>query len=264
MTENIQRICHSVLTFLAFTVSYLILLPLFLVTIHNEKWQRLSLKLNQIWARWFFFGSLLPWRVIVEGELDPDQNYIICPNHFSLIDIPSLGLSPLTFKFVGKSSLGKIPLFGYMYNKLHITVDRTSLRDRYRAYEKAKEALQKKFNLVMYPEGGMRSTNPPNLANFKDGPFRLAIEEGIPIIPVTIPFNWMILPNDGKLLMRRHEMRIIFHSPVFTRDLNKNDIPLLKEKVYGVINTELKRHILSYENRSRHTSQDSAFGEAGI
>ena len=262
--ETVTRRLHSILAFTAFFGTYLVLFPAFALLIQREEWHHLAIKLNRFWARSFFTLSLIPYETLQEEHIDPQRNYILCPNHFSFIDIPSMGLSPVDFKFVGKSSLMKVPLFGYMFGKLHITVDRRNFRDRYSAYNKAKQALDNGFNLVMYPEGGMKTTNPPIMVPFKEGPFRVAIEKKIPIVPVTIPYNWIILPDDDQFLVRKHEMKVIFHKPIETAHLTKEDVGMLKDKVYQTIDTELKRHLISYENRSRHASQNSPLGKVGI
>lgn len=228
---------------------FLLMMPLFIVLIQKEKWHFLALKLNKLWAKAFFASIFIPYEIELRGELREDQRYIICANHFSYLDIPTLGLSPINFKFMGKDSLSNVPLFGYMFKKLHITVNRSDFRHRYKAYEKAKEALDKGFNLAIYPEGGMRTKNPPTMAAFREGPFRIAIERQIPIVPVTIPYNWIILPDDDKFLLRWHKAKMIFHEPVETKGLNKEDVDKLKERVYTIIDTELKSHFVGEMNK---------------
>ena len=93
---------------------------------------------------------------------------------------------------------------------------------------------------MIFPEGGIVSKNMPQMARFKDGAFRLAIEKQIPIVPITIPYNWIWLPDDGKLLLHRHENLIIFHDPIKTKDFTIENIGLLKTKVFEVISNELK------------------------
>jgi len=114
------------------------------------------------------------------------------------------------------------------------------LKSKYNALGKCAEELDQGNNLVIFPEGGITSKNPPEMARFKDGAFRLAIEKQIPIVPVTIPYNWIILPDDGKLLLHRHKNMIIFHEPIETKGLTSEDLAQLKSRVYEVIDKELK------------------------
>jgi len=172
-------------------------------------------------------------------NLDFSKQYIFCSNHFSYLDIPAIGVNKTRPIFVGKSSLGKIPFFGYMYRNIHITLDRQKLKSRYNALEKCAKELDQGRNLVIFPEGGIMSKNPPEMARFKEGAFRLAIEKNIPIVPITIPYNWILLPDDGKLLLQRHKNMIIFHEAVNTEQYGIEDMEKLKAKVYETIAKEL-------------------------
>lgn len=142
---------------------------------------------------------------------------------------------------MGKHSLGKIPLFGYMYRNIHITLDRNRLKSMYNALERGGRELDAGHNLAIFPEGGIMSKNPPQMAKFRDGAFRLAIEKQVPIVPVTIPYNWILLPDDGKLLLNRCKNMIIFHDPVETKGMTMDDLDSLKQHVYDIIDKELKK-----------------------
>jgi 1-acyl-sn-glycerol-3-phosphate acyltransferase len=80
------------------------------------------------------------------------------------------------------------------------------------------------------------------MGEFKDGAFRAAIEKQIPIVPVTIPYNWIILPAD-QFLLRWHPLKVIFHEPIETTGLTLQDVDALKEKVFRIIDEELKRNL---------------------
>jgi 1-acyl-sn-glycerol-3-phosphate acyltransferase len=143
--------------------------------------------------------------------------------------------------------MNKIPLFGFMYSRLHITVDRSKLKSKYSTLLRSMQAIDEGKSLIIYPEGGVVTKNPPKMASFKDGPFRLAIEKQIPIVPVTIPYNWIILPDD-KLLLHWRKMKLIFHEPVSTEGMTIKELDYLKEKVYRIIQKELDNHF-THENR---------------
>jgi 1-acyl-sn-glycerol-3-phosphate acyltransferase len=151
-----------------------------------------------------------------------------------------MGLNPVNSLFVGKNDMEKIPLFGFMYRRLHITVNRSKLKSRVETMVKTIQALDEGKSLVIYPEGGIISTTPPEMASFKDGAFRAAIEKQIPIVPVTIPHNWIILP-DGEFLVHWGVIIVIFHEPIETTGLTLNDIGRIKELVRDTIATELEK-----------------------
>ena len=145
----------------------------------------------------------------------------------------------MPFKFVGKSSLARIPIFGYMYRTLHITVNRSSYRSRAKSLVKAREAVGNGFNLGFFPEGGIRLDSFPNMVDFKDGAFKLAIENNLPILPVTLPDNYWIIQDDDLLNVRRRTCRIIYHAPIWPAGNTDEDVKKLRQEVFRVIQTEL-------------------------
>ncbi|MDQ3393023.1 MAG: 1-acyl-sn-glycerol-3-phosphate acyltransferase [Bacteroidota bacterium] len=237
---------YSTYSLLVFAGIFILFLPLFLIFIQNKKWHYYAYKLNYYWAKGYYFFSFLPVEKVYKVKLNKNQQYIFCPNHTSFLDIPLTGLTPNFFVFVGKSSISKVPLFGYMYKKLHITVDRGNMKSKYDTLKSSIAAIEEGKSLVIFPEGGIYTENPPHMTRFKDGPFRVAIEKQIPIVPVTIPYNWKISPDDGKLMVFWHKSKIIYHEPIQTQGLTLKDVDLLKNKVYEVIKEELEAHIFTY------------------
>ena len=239
---KLLRVIHTGYGVIIFILLFLILLPFLLIPILFPKQFQMVGIINRWWARLMFLFIFIPFQIENRAKLDRKKQYIFCPNHFSYLDIPSLGLAPHNTIFVGKSEMSKVPLFGFMYRKLHITVDRTKLKSRYASLEKSMQAIDEGKSLVIYPEGGIITEKEPVLSKFKDGPFRIAIEKQIPIVPVTIPFNWIILPPD-EFLLRWHPLKVIFHEPIETSQLTIKDLDALKEKVYHIIDSELKKNL---------------------
>ncbi len=218
-----------------------VLSPLFWVASLRSQWHRHGLWLNGFWSRAFFGLMGVPARVRGLGHLDRQQTYVYTPNHFSLLDIALVGYIPQPFVFISKLSLTRLPLFGWVIRTFHIPVDRDSTRSSYQALQQSLRKIEEGKSMVMYPEGGIRTPAPPQLASFKSGPFRVAIEKQVPVVPVTIPYNWFILPNDKKLLMRPRRPLLIFHEPIPTVGLTEADIPQLRDQVLGIIERELAR-----------------------
>ena len=237
------RTIHTIYGFFIFILLFLVLLPLLFVPIAFPSQFRLTGVINRWWAHLMFALVFLPTKVESRRRLDPRRTYIFCPNHFSYLDIPAMGLNPVNTIFVGKNDMEKLPLFGFMYRKLHITVDRRSLRSRSNSMLAAMAALEQGKSLVIYPEGGIISAQPPAMAPFKDGAFRAAIEKQIAVVPVTIPFNWIILPDESPIRLKRGLVKVIFHEPIETTGLLLSDTPQLKQQVYAVIEEELKKQL---------------------
>lgn len=237
---KILQALHTAYGFFVFVILFFIFFPLLLIPIVFKKQHHLVGTFNRWWAMALLTLIGMPWHREVLGKLDRNKQYIFCPNHFSYLDIVAMGLNPMDAIFVGKNEMEKIPLFGFMYRKLHITVDRSKLTSKYSSYTRSLEALEQGKSLVIFPEGGIVSTDPPHMSRFKDGAFRLAIEKQIAIVPVTLPDNWIILP-DNSMLLRARRIRLIFHEPIEPAGYTVKDIDMLKMRVFNVVDQELKK-----------------------
>lgn len=240
--RNFVKRLHSIQVLLALALPFILMFPLFFIFLQRKSWYDHAYVIHHWWSKIFFFLSGLSYQIEYRAELDPNRAYIFCPNHFSYLDIPAMVRNRFLFVFMGKNSMEKIPLFGFMYKRMHITLDRQNLKSAYRALTQAGEVISEGKSLTIFPEGGIITPEAPNLVRFKDGAFRLAIEKKVPIVPVTLPYNWIILPDDGKLLVNRGDkiVKMIFHEPIQTNSMTIKDIDLLREKTYSIIDKELK------------------------
>ena len=245
---KLARVLHTAYGLLVFLTLFLIFFfPLLVPILFPKKFKWVGI-INRYWARLTFIFCFLPYTVECRASFDRKQQYIFCSNHFSYLDIPTMGLNPVNAVFVGKNDMENIPLFGFMYRKLHITVDRARLKSKYDTFVKSRQAIEDGKSLVFYPEGGIFTQHPPQMVRFKDGAFRLAIEKQRPIVPVTIPNNWIVLPSD-EFLVRLGKVKVIFHSPIKTSGMDLADTELLKQQVFKTIEDELS----SYANRQSPT-----------
>lgn len=232
---------HTYYGVIIFTLLFIILFPFLLIPILFPSQYRLTGIINRWWAKLLFIFIFVPFEIEERTRLDRKRNYIFCPNHFSYLDIPTMGLNPVNTIFVGKSSMEKVPLFGFMYRRLHITVDRGSIRSRGNTMIASMKAIDDGKSLVIYPEGGMVTQSAPQMESFKDGAFRAAIEKQIAIVPVTIPNNWKVLPDLLPMRLHWKKVKVIFHEPIETTGLTLNDVNQLKAKTFQVIDAELKQ-----------------------
>lgn len=239
---KILRAIYTGYGVVVFAVLFFLSLPFFLIPMIFKSAHPLIGIINRWWARLLFTFIAIPFKTEYRVRLDRRKKYIFCSNHFSYLDIPTMGLVRQNTVFVGKTSIEKIPLFGYMYGKLHITVDRSKLKSRYESLKRSMAAIDEGKSLVIYPEGGIITKGKPVMGKFKDGAIRLAIEKQIPIVPVTIPYNWIILPPE-EFLLRWHPLKVIFHEPIQTEGLTLDQTEAVKMKLFNVINEELKRHL---------------------
>lgn len=230
-----------------FFILFVLFFFLLLIPVCFPKKFRLVGTFNRWWAKMMFILIGIPFKVVYKERLNPKRQYIFCPNHCSYLDIPTVALNRHNTVFVGKNDMENIPFFGFMYKKLHITVDRAKLKSRYITLVKSLKAIDQGKSLVIFPEGGIVTRYPPAMGEFKDGAFRAAIEKQIAIVPVTIPYNWIILPPD-QFLLHWKPLKVVFHEPIDPSIYTLKELHLLKARVKSIIEDELYSHLSKHEN----------------
>lgn len=195
-----------------------------------------------------------------EEPIDWSKNYIICANHTSNLDISTIILLvKRNFVFLGKHELLENMVTRLYFQTIDIPINRESKISSYRAFKRAEEYLVQGTNVIIFPEGMIAEKYPPVLNPFKMGPFRLAIEQKISILPVTIADNWKIMWDDGaKLGSRPGSSQIYIHSPIETAGLNITDAEQLRDQVFELINTKLNGSIKTEINPAYMPGSPSA------
>lgn len=187
------------------------------------------------------------YKIERRGKIDENQAYVFCPNHTSYLDIMLIYIAiPVYFHTMGKAELRKVPLFRLFFDRMNIPVNRKSLKDSHRAFLRAGSDIDKKISITLFPEGTIHHFGPV-MGRFKNGPFRLAIEKQVPIVPITFINNWLLLPDDfHNRIGRPGRARIILHPPISTTGMTQANINELKLKVYTVINQPLQQEFPAF------------------
>jgi len=142
---------------------------------------------------------------------------------------------------MGKHELENGLVTGLFFRTVDIPVNRDSKMSSFRAFKKASEKLQEGVSLIIFPEGGISDHYPPQLCPFKNGPFRLAIELKIPVIPVSSANTWRILWDTGiKHGSRPGISKFKVHKPIETAHLSIDDADALRDEVFEIMNNDLK------------------------
>jgi len=215
---------------LAFTLTFIfgILAVLFSILINQKVGSFIG---GVIWAR--TISLITPMFVITKGKehIKPNQSYIITPNHQSNYDIFALyGWIGLDIKWIMKKELKKIPGLGFGSDKVgHIFLDRSNQHAAVRSLEEAKQKLTKGSSVVIFPEG--TRGNGEELLPFKRGAFKLALELGLPILPVTITGTNKIMPGKSKTNIMPGVAVLKVHKPIELTKYNETNIKELMAKV---------------------------------
>lgn len=178
-----------------------------------------------------------------ENIPDTDASYIVLMNHQSNMDIPVLiHTVPLQMRFIGKLELKKIPVFGEACIRAgHFLIDRKDHEKAMAGIREAGQVLQHRGLSVMFAPEGTRSSD-GQLLPFKKGAFVMAIDTGIPLLPVTINGTTNSLKK-GSLWARRAGVTVTIHEPVPTVGLTYDDRDDLIEKVRGMMERTLEEGI---------------------
>jgi 1-acyl-sn-glycerol-3-phosphate acyltransferase len=218
------------------------LYPAFLFLLYKEQNYIKANKLRAFWAHCVFLFTGLRYHIDYRYKPKKNKSYIVCPNHFSYLDIPTVVLIGIfNYRFMAKVELNNIPIFNIFFKTIDIPVDRGNKSAAYKAIKQAEESIDRNLSLIIFPEGTI-GAHQPHLLRFKNGPFKLAIEKQTPILPVTFVDNWNHLYVDEKIYGKPGLLRIVVHEPIETTGLTTDDIETLKEKTYNVMHAELSRH----------------------
>jgi 1-acyl-sn-glycerol-3-phosphate acyltransferase len=229
---------------IVFLLSFLLLYPIFRITLSSQKMYTTAHKLRRFWAWLLFLFNGIRVKQIVETPIDSNKSYVITPNHTSQLDIVTLtGRLMLDFNFMAKDELAKIPLFGIFFRTIDIAVDRNNPYKAAIAYQRANIQLSEGKSIVIYPEGTI-SKNAPKMCNFKAGAFKLAIENQVDILPVSILGNWKRLPSKSKFYFMPGRVIQYIHSPITTRGMTIEQTSQLLSSVKSIIQQTLDK----YEN----------------
>lgn len=191
-----------------------------------------------------FFCSLFSgvwFRYHYEEKLHKNQSYIYCANHTSNLDIMVFCIMCHgKYHFMGKDELLKNPILGIFFRTIDISVNRDSKISAFKAFKKAGDNLKKGMSLIIFPEGKIDDHYPPKLGEFKNGPFRLAIDQNIALVPISISNIWQLHWDDGaKYGTKPGICDIYIHKPIETVGLTDADSDGLKEKVFQLIDSKL-------------------------
>ncbi len=199
----------------------------------------LTAKTVRLWSR--FVMKVARVRVEVHGleNILTTTQYIVMSNHQSLLDLTTLlGYVPVQVTIIAKKELFRIPVFGWgIRGGGVLPVDRSN---SVRAVETLKLVerilMERSLSLLIFPEG--TRTQDGKLGSFKKGPFVVARNTGLPILPITIDGCFSVLPKT-RWTLRPGTVHVWIHPPVSRERVLTSDLPGLIEDVRGVIASRL-------------------------
>lgn len=197
-----------------------------------------SREVGSRYARWI--GYLTPIIVRRRGleHVDPRRSYVVVCNHQSQYDIVVVyGWLKLDLKWVIKKELRKVPFIGIGCEKVgHIFVDRQRPERARAAINDALHRLGDGIGILFFPEG--TRSDDGHLLRFKKGAFRVAIDQQLPVLPVTVSGTRDILPARS-LRLFPGTATLTVHAPIETAGMSVDEVPELMDRARAAIASAL-------------------------
>jgi 1-acyl-sn-glycerol-3-phosphate acyltransferase len=169
--------------------------------------------LARAWSWLVLKSARVRYRATYDDALRPERPAVYVANHQSQFDIPALVLAmPADFRIVAKRALMFVPIFGWvLWLAGFIFIDRGHRERAIQSLDRAAKRLRRGTSVVIFAEG----TRSPDgtLLPFKRGGFVLAIQAGVPVVPVTVQGGREVLPK-GSLRIRPGTIDLHFGAPI--------------------------------------------------
>ena len=243
MIKNILARLLALWASIVWVVTMLIVFfPLWVIGLWKEP-QR-SYIMHNIYRTWmiiFFFFTGIKLRIKGRENFKPGENYVVVFNHNSMMDVPvSVPFMPGANKTIAKIEMAKIPVFGMVYKRGSVLVDRKNEESRKASYLKMREVLDMGLHMCIYPEGTRNKTSQP-LQRFHSGAFRLSFDSGKSILPALIFNTTTALPRKFFYFWPA-KIELHYLTPVSPSHFSSSDA--LKDEVFSV----MKQYYVSFKN----------------
>lgn len=198
------------------------------------------------WSRTLLWLGRIPVTVLGLDNLPRDRPFILASNHASAADIPILfGHMPIQFRVIAKDSLFRLPILGSCMRLAgYISIDRASPTKAMRSLQRAVQKLQTGLPVLVFPEGTRSRSGA--LQPFHKGAFLLAIEAGVPVVPIGITGSFDVLISGSLRIRPGVEVTIAIGPPVESDTFSKKDRGRLSETVHGAVADCLKGEMAGF------------------
>ena len=163
-------------------------IPVLLLSIRKKDY-KYAYQFIRLWCFGMFYGMGFRYELkkLTDKKIDKNTQYVFISNHTSIMDVmlPCILMPNHPLCYVGKKELVKIPIFGTIYKRICVMVDRSSAKSRADVYRRCAERMEEGQSIVIFPEGGVPDDTSVVLDHFKDGAFILASKHQSPLAVFT-------------------------------------------------------------------------------
>lgn len=188
MTKILNYIWRIWFGLLGAVLTLILGIPVLLLSIRKEHYKYCYIFIR-IWCYGMFYGMGFRYELtkLTDKKFDKNTQYVFISNHTSIMDVmlPCILMPHHPLCYVGKKEIEKIPVFGIIYRRICVLVDRSSPKSRAEVYTKCAERMEEGDSIVIFPEGGVPDDTSVVLDKFKDGAFTLSYKHQSPIAVFT-------------------------------------------------------------------------------
>jgi 1-acyl-sn-glycerol-3-phosphate acyltransferase len=238
------RYLYGIYAWLTFIACMLLVAPFVLVAslFGKIKGGNIIYRLCNWWADLWCFLIGIRHRNFYEVPHDKNKQYIFVANHISYFDAPVICKTlHQPVRVLGKVEMSKVPVFGFIYRNAVVTVDRSSAEHRARSVRILKSVIKKGISIFIFPEGTFNETHQP-VKDLYDGAFRIAIETQTPIKPILFLDSYSRMHYGSIFSLNPGRSRSVFLEEVPVAGLTPKDLPVLKQKVYEIMERKLRAY----------------------
>ena len=253
------RFIYCIYAIVTFVAIMLLIFPFAIIAsfFGRIKGGNMVIRLCMIWADLWFPLIFIWHKRIYETPHDKKKSYIFLSNHISYLDAAILVKAyRQPIRPLGKVEMSKVPVFGFIYRKAIVTVDRSSASNRANSVRILKSLINKGISVMVFPEGTFNMGTTP-LKEFYDGAFRVAIETQTPIKPVLFLDAYRRLPYESLFRLTPGRSRILYLAEIPVTGYTLADIGRLKEEVYNI----MEKKMIDYDAAWRKTP---SFPKGGV
>lgn len=200
MTKLLNYLWRGWMILLGTVLTLTLGIPVLILSVRKEHY-KYAYKFIRIWCFGMFFGMGFRYELIklTAKKIEKDRQYVFISNHTSLMDVmlPCLLMPNHPLCYVGKKELVKIPIFGTIYKRICVMVDRSSAKSRAEVYRRCAERMKEGQSIVIFPEGGVPDDTTILLDSFKDGAFILSSKHKVPVAIFTFVGLKEMFPFDN-------------------------------------------------------------------
>jgi 1-acyl-sn-glycerol-3-phosphate acyltransferase len=246
---------YCIYAFLLFIGIMLLLFPFMLIAslFGRITGGNMIYRLCMLWGDIWFVLVFIFHKNYYEQPPDKQKQYIFVANHTSNLDAPIIVKAiRRPIRALGKTEIGSVPVFGFIYKYAVVRVDRGDAVDRAKSVRNMKSVLKKGISIIVFPEGTFNMTGNP-LKDFYDVAFRVAIETQMPVKPILFLDAYDRMHYHKAFSMNPGRNRVVYLEEVPVEGLTQKDVAALKQKVYELMDRKLREYKASWIRSSPQT-----------